>query len=244
MCYNISYLSKRQEKYEKKFQELGLSKESAKAIGSEFTKYLKPMYLARGFEHPLVPIISFKNQGIAVDLASWGLIPEGVNDYKKAIELRSKTLNARVETLSEKPSYKKAYATGRSLLLLDYFFEFHKVGKESKPHLVSIAQEPFWVAAISIERSSDTISGKSFSLVTQAPNSFMKVLHNKSSGARQPMILTSEEAVTWLQTGKEASHYKNHAVDFSSYEVAPLTGHLSKGNLPMSHRSIEPETLF
>ena len=238
MCYNLSYLTKKQEKYKKKFEELGLEAQVASQLSASYTQAMPPMYLARGFDYPVAPIFTSQGYRLKLQYAAWGLIPAWVQDVNKALELRSKTLNARIETLSEKASYRDAYATGRSLLLADNFFEHHKTGKQAVPYCVGIKNEPFFVAAISVSRASDAFSGTTFSIVTQGPNAFMAKLHNKPSGARMPMILNAQEAWDWLHKGAEAHYYKKNDSAFASHAVAPLSGSLSLGNVAQSQQPL------
>ena len=240
MCYNMAYLTKRQEKYKKLFEQLNIETQTAEQVATSFVKSMEPMYLARGFDYPVAPIFKLKGTSLTLDYAAWGLIPAWVKDINKALELRNKTLNARVETLTDKASYRDAYITGKSIILMDNFYEHHKSGKQSMPYWVGIGDEPFFVATLSVSRASDAFSGTTFSIVTQSPNAFMSRLHNKPSGARMPMILKgAEEVWSWLYDGKEAEYYKKNDQDFKSHQVAPLSGAASFGNMPQSQQPLQ-----
>jgi len=73
----------------------------------------------------------------------WGLIPFGVKDEKAANEIRIKTLNARAETITEKPSYRESIKTRRCLVPVGGFFEWHDHdGKKYPFHIKLKAAKP------------------------------------------------------------------------------------------------------
>ena len=86
-----------------------------------------------GFAHPR--LLSFAKGGSEsepwlVEGLEWGLIPFWVKDGVQAAEIANKTLNARVETLLEKPSFRAASRYRRCLIYVDGFFEHqHRKGK-------------------------------------------------------------------------------------------------------------------
>lgn len=63
----------------------------------------RPVYSACGFSFPALPVINNKDN-LHVSLFHWGLVPFWVKDYASAQNIREKTLNARAETIFEKPS--------------------------------------------------------------------------------------------------------------------------------------------
>lgn len=89
-------------------------------------------FLVSGFSHPKLPIIK---QGV-IELSEWGLIPSFAVNEEKANELANMTLNARSDTIREKPSYKKSIVSQRCLLVVDGFFEWRHENNRKIPFYI------------------------------------------------------------------------------------------------------------
>jgi putative SOS response-associated peptidase YedK len=91
MCYDKSYLTKRLEKYAKRY---GDGPEEVKFVQEQLAKFnIGPVYHASGFDHPSVPVIIDSTK--TIHLFSWGLIPYWVKSPKEAVEISHRTNNAR-----------------------------------------------------------------------------------------------------------------------------------------------------
>lgn len=125
-------------------------------------------------------------------LLRWGLIPFWAKDKS----IGNRMINARAETVAEKPAYRAAYKYRRCLVLADGFYEWQKQGDSKQPYYISLASgEPFALAAL-WENWTDKSSGESIqstTLITTAANEFMQSLHH-----RMPMILEPHAADAWL----------------------------------------------
>ena len=122
----------------------------------------------------------------------WGLVPFWAKDPS----IGNKMINARAETVAEKPAYRAAYRHRRCIVLADGFYEWHKDGDVKTPYFISLASgEPFALAGL-WENWADKDSGESLqttTLITTAANDFMAPLHH-----RMPVILESNMAGEWL----------------------------------------------
>lgn len=122
----------------------------------------------------------------------WGLVPFWAKDPS----IGNKMINARAETVAEKPAYRAAYRHRRCIVLADGFYEWHREGDVKTPHFISLASgEPFALAGL-WETWTDKESGESLqttTLITTAANDFMTPLHH-----RMPVILESNTAGEWL----------------------------------------------
>lgn len=122
----------------------------------------------------------------------WGLVPFWARD----LSIGNKMINARAETVAEKPAYRAAYRHRRCIVLADGFYEWCKQGDAKIPHFISLASgEPFALAGL-WENWTDKESGESLqttTLITTAANDFMTPLHH-----RMPVILASNTAGEWL----------------------------------------------
>jgi putative SOS response-associated peptidase YedK len=122
----------------------------------------------------------------------WGLVPFWAKDPS----IGNRMINARAETVAEKPSYRNAYKHRRCIVLADGFYEWQKQGDGKTPFFISLArEEPFALAGL-WENWTDKETGESLqttTLITTDANDFMAPLHH-----RMPVILEAQSATDWL----------------------------------------------
>ena len=127
----------------------------------------------------------------------WGLVPFWARDPA----IGNRMINARAETVAEKPSYRAAFKHRRCIVLADGFYEWHREGDVKTPYFISLASgKPFALAGL-WEDWQDKNSGESLqttTLITVAANDFMQSLHH-----RMPVILQPETADEWLAGANE-----------------------------------------
>ena len=103
-------------------------KKSKKQIENHFnaqfeeSTLFEPTQHANAFIHPLMPIIT-NDKPDTIQLFKWGLIPNWVKDKERAKEISNMTLNARVETVKEKPYFKEAIKSQRCLVISGWTFQ-------------------------------------------------------------------------------------------------------------------------
>ena len=122
----------------------------------------------------------------------WGLIPFWAKDKK----IGYKMINARIETLFEKSTFKQAVTKRRCLVPADGFYEWKKTADGKQPYRIQTTDQEIFSMAGLWERWKDPADGQmifSFSVITQEPNELMKDIHN-----RMPAILTPEQEALWL----------------------------------------------
>lgn len=125
----------------------------------------------------------------------WGLIPSWAKDTK----ISSKLINARAETVAEKPSFRSAFRKRRCLVLADGFYEWQKQeDKQKQPFYFRMSdQHPFSFAGL-WEHWQDQETGEeieSCTIITTEPNDLMKTVHN-----RMPVILEPKDYDFWLDS--------------------------------------------
>ena len=122
----------------------------------------------------------------------WGLLPFWAKDPG----IGNRMINARMETVAEKPSFRAAYRQRRCLVLADGFYEWKQDDGGKTPYFVSLANgTPFAFAALWENwqaRDSDE-NVQSTALITTAANDFMAAVHH-----RMPVILQPDTADRWL----------------------------------------------
>jgi len=122
----------------------------------------------------------------------WGLVPSWAKDPS----IGNRMINARAETVAEKPSFRAAYSRRRCIVLADGFYEWRRAGDVKTPYFISLASgKPFALGGLweswHDRESDDTI--QTTALITIAANDFMRPLHH-----RMPMILETDAANDWL----------------------------------------------
>jgi putative SOS response-associated peptidase YedK len=121
----------------------------------------------------------------------WGLVPF----WAKDVSIGNRMINARAETIAEKPAFRSAFKKRRCLILADGFYEWQKAGKIKVPtHIRMKSREPFAFAGL--YEYWKTKSGQMLetcAILTTTPNELMKSIHH-----RMPVILTSENEAAWL----------------------------------------------
>lgn len=131
-------------------------------------------------------------EGREMVMLRWGLVPFWARDPS----IGNRMINARAETVAEKPAYRAAYRHRRCVVLADGFYEWRRDGDTKTPFYISLESgEPFALAGL-WENWTDKSSGESLqsaTLITTEANEFMEPLHH-----RMPMIVGPERAGAWL----------------------------------------------
>lgn len=128
----------------------------------------------------------------------WGLIPFWAKDPS----IGHKLINARSETVPEKPSFKHAFKKRRCIIPADGFFEWKKEGKHKQPKYIKMKNDqPFGFAGL-WEKWKDEKGNPihTCTVLTTEPNELMKDIHN-----RMPVILPREKYGNWLDGDGEQS---------------------------------------
>jgi putative SOS response-associated peptidase YedK len=122
-----------------------------------------------------------------LQVMQWGLIPHWAKDAQGSIAL----INARMETLDEKPSFKEAIRHQRCLVLMDSFYEWKTEGGRKVPYRIMPSDGDVLVLAGIWDEWRKL---KTFSIITTEPNKEMATIHT-----RMPVVLrTEEDFEMWL----------------------------------------------
>jgi len=171
-----------------------------------FTITADPKKLAKRFDaippdEPLLPHFNaaptqdlpvILNEGSRrIELLRWGLIPS----WAKEAAIGNRMINARAESLEDKPSFRDALNRRRCLVLADGFYEWKKEGGAKRPLRITLRSgKPFAFAGL-WERWRDP-QGKdvrSFTIITTEPNELLAPIHN-----RMPAMLAPQDERGWL----------------------------------------------
>lgn len=136
-----------------------------------------------------------------LDFYIWGLIPS----WSKDPQIGNRMINARSETLAEKPSFKTAFRRKRCMILADGFYEWQsQEGSKAKiPMYIKLQTgAPFAFAGLwDIWYSPDGSEIRSCTIITTEPNTLLRKIHN-----RMPVILQEDTFATWLDPEEKNPH--------------------------------------
>lgn len=149
--------------------------------------------------HPEVPIIlKTASDELIAESGVWGLIPKWARDREKQIELQAMTVNARIETLTEKTTFRDSISN-RCLFPVAGFFEWHHAGKIVQPYYIYGSKDPILFLAglyTRIQHAEKDIL--TFTALTTQANERMAYIHNKKR--RMPVIIPVEKIDFYLNS--------------------------------------------
>ncbi len=178
----------------------------------------QPTYHANGFTFPNMPIITQASPK-KIQIFNWGLIPAWIKGEDAAKEIKLQTLNARSETVYEKPSFKNSIINQRCLVIADGFYEWLEHQKIKYPHYIYLKNKPLFCFA-GIYSSWENNGGKtinSFSILTTTANSIMERIHFTKK--RMPVILKKEDYHKWLTPNTSENNLQNLLHPFADKDM-------------------------
>lgn len=188
MCYNV--------------QNKATTKELTERFNAQFQlpKLYSPSNEISGFTFPVLPILTAENKE-KFTFFSWGLIPH----WSKDRDIRKHTLNAKLETIDEKPSFRDVQEN-RCILPVTGFYEWKWLdskGKRKEKYLIGLKEENIFGLAGLHSNWTDPVSGKeekTFTLLTTAANPVMAEIHNTKK--RMPLMLDTNGCNAYLKSGE------------------------------------------
>ncbi len=158
----------------------------------------QPTFFVSGFSFPNWPVVT---KDTSFQWMQWGLLPRWLK-ADHASDFATHTLNARVESLHEKPSFKHLVGQQPCLIPVTSFYEYQTVGKEKIPYRIFAKDTSLFSIAGLWDTWTNPLTGattNSFTLITTEANPLMAEIHN--SQQRMPLILDVSQEKTWLDTG-------------------------------------------
>ena len=136
----------------------------------------------------------------ALRLLQWGLVPAWARDPKTGYRM----INARAESVAQKPAYRKSFRSWRCLVPSDGFYEWKKVDGGKQPYWISLREDRVFCFAGLWDRwrGPDGDQIESFTIITTSSNSLIAPMHD-----RMPVILPAEAYGLWLDAeSKDLDH--------------------------------------
>jgi putative SOS response-associated peptidase YedK len=138
----------------------------------------------------MVPVIVRRERTVAV-MMEWGLIPRWVRERNTAKPL----INARAETVSEKPTFRHLLAGNRCLVPASGFYEWKKEGLRKTPFYIRLRDCPLFAFAglYDVWHAPNGEGFASYTIINTSANELVAPIHN-----RMPVILKSPDESCWL----------------------------------------------
>lgn len=196
MCYKVSTPKKH-------------AAEAAYNFAQPYAEWNSSYHVANGFDHPLLPaIINYKEAYRFIDF-ELGFVKKDYTNLDYLPKYRAGTLNARGERIFKTDSYKEAILSKRCLIIIDGFYESHKLRLKkdiSIPYFITLKEREIFALAGIWDTWKHPASGeiiRSCSIVTTFPNQLLTLIHNKiddngNPDPRMPVILSKEDELKWL----------------------------------------------
>lgn len=200
---------------------------------------LKPNYNAGPMQH--LPIIT-NNAPNKLTMAQWNLVPS----WSKKSKTNFLMINARVETLLEKSSYKKPFQSQRCLIPVDSFYEWQKMPSGKKPFRIMLNDEQLFTFAglYDIWKNENDEILQSFTIITLPANDLIKPIHD-----RMPIILKKEYEKLWLDNTPvekllEIILKPYPSNEMKAYEVSTLVNSVKNNSIDVIKPAEKKKTLF
>lgn len=159
---------------------------------------IKPRYNIAPSQY--VPIIyQNEEQKNSIEIMRWGLVPFWAKDPKIGFKL----INARVENVANKPSFKYSLKSKRCLVPSTGFYEWKKTSKDKVPYYIGLENDELFAFAglYDIWKDAEGKELKTFTIITTEPNNVLRPIHN-----RMPVILQREFEDLWLDVKAQDSN--------------------------------------
>ncbi len=130
-----------------------------------------------------------------LDMLRWGLVPSWAAD----INIGSRMINARSETVAEKPAYRSSFKSKRCIIPADGFFEWKKIAGKKQPYWIHRGDNALmgfaglWARWKGVGSDGQIVELDTFTLLTTDPHPIVAPIHD-----RMPAILSPEAYATWL----------------------------------------------
>ncbi len=230
MCFNISLLNPGE-----------LTKRYGPILDFDTYHEDEPIYYRNAFSIPYHPVIP-NTEPRKIKEYSWGLIPFWVKTSKDAENIRTKTMNARADTIFDKPSFRYAIKKRRCLIPADGFFEWRYYKGKNYPYYIYLKDhEIFSIAGIwEVWTNPDTEEGEyTFSVITCDANPLLEKIHNKKK--RMPVILSKDQEAVYLDEGLSVDNIKELLAPIDESKLDAYT--ISKRVTSKTQERNVPETI-
>lgn len=209
MCYHTALIATPQElsrRYDRK---------------AELIQEFRPTYHVSAFTHAEYPVVTNDAQ---IQFFRWGLIPFWTHDLEDALEVRNRTLNARAETIFEKPSFREPIRQRRCLIPASGFFDWRHADEQKIPYYITVKDCPILSFAGIYDTWYNKLTNEdvyTYSIITTKANKMMSYIHN--TNFRMPVILHPDDERRWLDPTLSEPQIKELLKTFPSRSMKGVT---------------------
>jgi putative SOS response-associated peptidase YedK len=175
------------------------------------------------FANPELPVLTAE-QPKEVNAFQWGLIPKWCKDEQQAKELRSMTVNAKSESIFEKPSFRNSIMNKRCLIFVNGFYEWREVNKKKYPYYIQLKQQGTFAFGGIYDTWVNTETGEllsTCSIITTAANPLMEMIHNVKK--RMPLIFDKDSMLDWIKPNLEKEEINSLMKPFDEHKMKAHT---------------------
>jgi len=207
-------------------------------------------YHANGYNHPKLAVIAREGE-LAFHHFRWGLIPHFMKSLDEAVKLSNLTLNAKSETIFEKPAFRSSIMKQRCIIPVNGFFEWKHVGKDKQPFFIHPRAHKHFLLAGIYSHWTDPARQElitTFSIITTEANELMADIHNTKK--RMPLILDPARINDWVDNELPKSSVIDmmHGCDDTNMAAYPISKIISSktinSDIPEITNRVDPYTLF
>ena len=139
----------------------------------------------------MIPVVRATDKGRELALVKWGLIPS----WSRDASIGTKLINARAETLADKPSFRNAFRRRHCLVPADAFYEWKAIGGRKQPYSIRMADRSVFGMAGLWEHWTDPAGEtiETCTIITVDANELVGELHD-----RMPVIIDPDDYSAWL----------------------------------------------
>ncbi len=162
-----------------------------------------------------IPVVRHAEQGRELSFLKWGLVPS----WAKEASIGMKLINARGETLAEKPAFRSAFRRRRCLIPADAFYEWKPVAGRKQPYCIRLRDDgPFGMAGLWEHwNAPDGQVVESCTIVTVEANALIARIHD-----RMPLIVAPADYDAWLAAESQELPPAIAPQAMRTYPVSPL----------------------
>ena len=193
-------------------------KKFEEALGLSMPALEERYNVCPGQDNPVIRGKGSATANILCEPMRWGFVPS----WLKEPETQASTINARMETIAEKPYFRDAYRKRRCLVPADGYYEWQQVGRAKIPHYLQLEDDqPFALAGLWDSCDGTASASSSYAIITTVAAEAICFIHH-----RMPAVLPERHWKAWLDdatpTDALPAILQDASTDFRSHTVSSL----------------------
>lgn len=185
-------------------------------IAAEFEITTLPLLQPRYNIAPTQPVAALRwseaNREREFAWFRWGLVPSWADDLK----IGNRMINARAETVADKPAFRAAFRRRRCVVLADGYYEWKKEGARKQPYYIRLREgQVFGMAGLwECWHAPDGSAVETCTVITTDANELTKSVHD-----RMPVLIDGQSAAEWLSTEADRAQLQSLLRPYSSLRM-------------------------